>query len=97
MRRRVLGYRVTLLAVAVLLVSFAILHLGSSGLLPTTGIWRGLVIPAYLTMLVSAVLRTTLPAAGGILDAVFILAGIALSLLPFLAIDWLVGRHRRPH
>ena len=94
MLRRLLGYPVTLLAVALLALSFVTLLLGSSGTLPTDGIWRRLVIPAYLTMLVSAVLRTALPAAGGLADVVFMLTGLALWLMPFVAIDWLV-RHRR--
>ena len=97
MLRRLPGYRVTLLAAALLAFSCLIFLLGNSGALPMRGIWRLLVIPAYLIVLVVAVLRTALPAAGGLADLIFMLAGVALWLLPFGAIDWLVGRRRRKH
>ena len=97
MLRRVLDYRVTLVAAALLALSFVILLLGSRGVLPMDGIWRRLVIPAYLTMLLTAVLRTALHAAGGLATVVFMLTGVALLLLPFGAIDWLLHRRRRRH
>jgi hypothetical protein len=97
MQQRLRSYRLTLLAIAILALSFAIFLLGSNGALPTTGIWRPLVIPAYLTMLVGAVLRTAFPAVSGLPDGVVILAGVALCLLPFFTIDWLLGRRRLLH
>ena len=97
MLRRLVEYRVTLVAVALLALSFVILLLGNLGVLPMDGIWRLLVLPAYLTMLFSAVLRTALPAAGDLAQVVFMLVGVALLLLPFGVIDWLVHRRRRQH
>jgi hypothetical protein len=93
--RKLRGYSMTLLAVMVLAVSFVILLLAMRGAVPTHGIWRGLIIPAYLTMLVSAVLRTALPAVTGVPHVIFMVVGTMLCLVPFLLIDWLLGRRRR--
>ena len=94
MRHRFPSYPVTLVAVLVLSVSFGVLLLGGAGAVPTHGVWRALVIPAWLTLTASAILRTALPVASGVPYALFMVVGIALCLLPFATIDWLIGRRR---
>lgn len=64
-------------------------------MLPTDGVWRVIVIPAYLTMLVSAILGTTLQITQWVPHVVLIPIAATFYLGPFLAFDWVVDRCRR--
>ena len=94
MRRLLPRYPLTLIAVAVLALSFVVFVLVATRVVPLDGIWRALVIPAWLTLTLSAIIRTALPPASSVPYVAFLLAGTAVCLIPFLAIDWLVGRRR---
>jgi hypothetical protein len=96
MRRLLPPYPLTFTAVGVLALSFVVLLLIAAEAVPSDGIWRALVIPAYLTMMASAMLRTALPALSMPYFA-SMLVGIAVCLLPFVALDWLLGRRRSHH
>jgi hypothetical protein len=94
MRRTLRRYPSTLVAALILTVSFGFFGLGASGALPADGFWRVLVVPAWLTLTAGAIIRTALPAASGVPDAVVVLGGIGICLLPFVTVDWLIGRRR---
>ena len=85
-------FLLTIVAVIILAVSLAIFALGSAGVLSTGEAWRILIVPAYLTMLIAAILGTalSLPA-----NPVLWLVGVAVALLPFAALDWLRARLHR--
>lgn len=85
MRRHFQRYAATSIALTLLAVSFVIMGLGSIGVLPTGDTWRILIIPAYITMLISAVLATALSIPN---NPVLWLVSIALTALPFAALDW---------
>lgn len=93
MRRSFQRYLATFLAIGVLALSFVVMALGSAGVLSSGGAWRTLMIPGYLTMLVSAVLATSLSIRN---SPVLWLVSIALTILPFVALDWLRSRFHRP-
>ena len=86
-------YLLTLFGAAVLGLSFGVFALGAADIVSNGGVWRALVIPAYLTMLASAVLATSLSVPN---HPLLLLVGIALFLLPLSALDWLRLRRRAP-
>src|SRR5688500_13258063 len=94
MRRTLRRYPWPLVAVLILTVSFGFFGLGASGALPADGLWRAVVVPAWLMLTAGAIVRTALPVASGVPDAVVMLGGIGMCLLPFITVDWLVGRRR---
>ena len=96
MRRLLPPYPLTFIAVGVLMLSFFVLVLVAAEAVPPGGIWRALVVPAYITMLASAVLRTALPALSMPYFA-SMLVGLTICLLPFVVLDWLVGSRRKHH
>lgn len=93
MRPKFQRYAVTLIAFAILALSLGIMALGSYGVVPTGNTWRTLIIPGYLTLLISAVLATTLSISN---SALLWPVSFALTLLPFVALDWLRSRFHRP-
>ena len=96
-RPRLVDYRLTLLAGSVLIASALVLLLGATGVLPTTQPWRIVVIPAYLVLMVSAVIRTAVPLAQHVpYVAGLVVAGV-LVLGPFFAVDWFASRGRGHH
>ena len=90
---RLQRYSATAVAFGLIALSFGIFALGSAGVLPTNGVWRALVIPAYIPMLLSAVVATRLSLPGAPL---WVFVGIGVTILPFLAFDWVRARRRRP-
>jgi hypothetical protein len=95
MRRRFRNYPLTLFAFIVLDFSFIALGLVAAEVLPMVGPLRIIVVPAYMTVVVSAVLRTALPAVGSVAGRGTLFLGIALCLLPFFAVDRFVNWWRR--
>lgn len=86
-------YLLTVIASVVLALSFIVIALVSTGIVANGGIWRILMIPAYLTMLAGAVLATTLSVPN---SPFLLLVGVALLILPIATVDWLLlRRHRR--
>lgn len=81
-------HRLTLLGALLLAVSYCVFALGSAGVVPTAGVWRILVIPAYLTVLVAAMLATLFSVYSGI----FTVVGVAAWLVPFAFGDFIVRR-----
>lgn len=97
MSRTLPKYPLTLAAVLLLVCSFIVFSLGTAGEVPLAGAWRGMVIPAYLAMVIGAVTQTAVPAVMSVPYAVFMFIGVAVWLMPFVAADRIVRsrRHRR--
>jgi hypothetical protein len=93
MRRTLSRWSVTICAVSVMVVSLGIMGLGSIDLLPRNDVWRAAIIPAYLPLLLSAIVATATGLPVGIL---FWPVGAAVLLLPFVGIDRLRSRWGRP-
>ena len=77
-----------------LVVSGVVMALGLTDIVPRGDAWRAAIIPAYLPVLINAVLATSLSLSG--LSAWLLYpVSVALTLSPFAAIDWLVARSAR--
>jgi hypothetical protein len=86
------GHAVTIGFGAILALSAMVLALGLMGVVATAGVWRVLMIPAYLAMFVSALVATALSVPN---NPVLWAACATLLLLPFAALDAIRRRHRR--
>jgi hypothetical protein len=63
--------------------------LGVTGILATNGLWRVLIVPAYLVMLGSAILATALSVPN---NPLFWAICTAVLLIPFVVVDFIRAR-----
>ena len=93
MREVIQQYLLTSIAAIAIGLSLAIFALGAAGIIPID-LWRVLIVPAYVPMLIASLIATALALPG---TPVLWLVGFALVMLPFVAADWLLARARRPN
>ena len=92
MHQKIRRHLLTIMISALLGLSVVTMILGSAGLVANNGLWRLLVVPAYLIMLGSAILATALSMPN---NPLFWAICTAVLLLPFVIVDAIRARSSR--